>query len=138
MPGDTKTRVIAALAAPAAVAFAWYLAAHKPGETGLLPPCLFHLTTGLHCPGCGGTRAAYLALHGDLSGALRQNAFFIALMPLVAVYLFALTRYAATGTWAPPKITGRNLTVVITVFVIGFAILRNLPGLEFLAPTPLP
>jgi hypothetical protein len=71
-------------------------------------------------------------------GALRQNAFILALVPLVAVYLFALTRYAGTGGWHPPKISDKKITVVITVLVIGFAILRNLPGFEFLAPTPLP
>jgi len=78
-----------------------------------------------------------LALNGDFLGALRQNAFFIALLPLAAIYLFASARYAATGGWHPPKISGKKLTVVITVLVIAFAILRNLPGFEFLAPTAL-
>ncbi len=138
MPGATKTRILAAFALPAATVAVWYLATHKPVEGGLFPPCLFHLATGLHCPGCGGTRAAHLALSGDFLGALRQNAFFLALMPLVAIYLFTLTRYAATGTWSAPKISGKKATAIIAVLVIGFAILRNLPGLEFMAPTPLP
>ena len=29
-------------------------------------PCLFHLITGLYCPGCGGTRAARYLLHGQI------------------------------------------------------------------------
>lgn len=31
-----------------------------------LPPCLFHLLTGYYCPGCGGTRAAWALLHGQI------------------------------------------------------------------------
>ncbi|MGN1205636.1 MAG: DUF2752 domain-containing protein [Eubacterium sp.] len=34
--------------------------------TRWLPPCLFHLVTGLPCPGCGGTRAFVALLHGDI------------------------------------------------------------------------
>lgn len=34
-------------------------------------PCLFHLLTGLYCPGCGGTRAVYYLLHGQLVTSLQ-------------------------------------------------------------------
>ena len=30
-----------------------------------LAPCFFHAMTGLYCPGCGGTRAVLLFLHGN-------------------------------------------------------------------------
>lgn len=38
-----------------------------------MPPCLFKTLTGYPCPGCGGTRAAYALLHGDLLRALLIN-----------------------------------------------------------------
>lgn len=34
--------------------------------TGRGFPCLFHLFTGLYCPGCGGTRAVRALLNGKL------------------------------------------------------------------------
>lgn len=37
-----------------------------------LPPCLLHATTGLYCPGCGGTRA-FLAL---LDGHIIQSMYY--------------------------------------------------------------
>ncbi len=33
-------------------------------------PCIFYYTTGLYCPGCGGTRACIALLHGHLIKAL--------------------------------------------------------------------
>ena len=36
-------------------------------------PCLFHLVTGLYCPGCGGTRAVRYLLHGQLGKSLFYN-----------------------------------------------------------------
>lgn len=35
-----------------------------------LPSCMFHLQTGLYCPGCGGTRAVYALLRGDILTSL--------------------------------------------------------------------
>jgi hypothetical protein len=54
------------------------------------------------------------------------------------MYWIALAIYALMGKWAPPKIEGRTVTICVAVAVIAFGITRNLPGLEALAPTPLP
>ena len=41
-----------------------YLYAHDPHQPGAYPACVLHALTGLYCPGCGGTRAAYDLVHG--------------------------------------------------------------------------
>lgn len=33
-------------------------------------PCVFQMMTGLYCPGCGGTRALWFLLHGDILKSL--------------------------------------------------------------------
>ena len=42
---------------------AGYLYFHNPLKYPL--PCLFHVITGLYCPGCGAGRASYNILHGN-------------------------------------------------------------------------
>ena len=43
------------------------------GNADSVPTCLVKLTTGFDCPGCGGTRAFYYALHGNLPAAARHR-----------------------------------------------------------------
>ena len=46
-------------------------------------PCLFHLLTGLYCPGCGGTRAVRLFLKGELIKSFCYHPF----VPYLALVL---------------------------------------------------
>ena len=58
-------------------------------------PCLFHLVTGLYCPGCGGTRAVRYLLHGQMGMSFRYN-------PIV---LYGAAVLAAEGmTWIFSKL----------------------------------
>ena len=104
-----------------------------PAQHGFYPICLFHSLTGLNCPGCGATRAAYQLLHGHLLRALHDNALFV-------LTLAALT---AQGAWlARQKIRNQPVafivspimlwTFLVTVFV--FTALRNLPAFAWLSP----
>lgn len=36
-------------------------------------PCLFHLITGLYCPGCGGTRAVKYLLDGNIGKSIQYH-----------------------------------------------------------------
>ena len=73
-------------ASAAGMATRW--SATPPTATRTPPPsCLLKLTTGLDCPGCGGTRALWYLLHGDLPAAARHHVLFVFAVPFLA-YLF--------------------------------------------------
>lgn len=38
-------------------------------------PCLFHLITGFYCPGCGGTRAIRMLIHGKVMASFCYHPF---------------------------------------------------------------
>ena len=98
---------------------------HYPALMRYFPPCPFRFVTGLHCPGCGATRAAYHLLHGDLAGAARCNLLFL---PALGSLLWLCLRKKET---LHPAV----LTVFIVVAVL-FWILRNLPWEPFTLLAP--
>lgn len=108
----------------------------------LLPQCSFHVLTGWHCPGCGNTRATHALLHGDLIGALRQNAILVIGLPFLLFW--------ALRSWMqwvyPQRIRAlpfrwrQSYTYTIVAVVVLFGVLRNVPVAPFtyLAPRALP
>jgi len=100
--------------------------------------CPLHEMTGLLCPGCGATRAWWLVLHGDLAGAVRSNLFLLPALAWLAVHWFAaswprasrrLPGWLRSSTAIPPG----ALRAVAALLVV-YAVLRNLPAFEWLAP----
>ena len=47
----------------------------------LMPPCLFHKITGLYCLGCGGTRAVFALVRGNIIKSL----FYHPMVPYAAI-----------------------------------------------------
>lgn len=101
----------------------------SPPGSPWLPKCLFHRWTGLHCPGCGVTRAVYSLLHGDLKSSLHNN---LLLIPggLLVVLLIVKKDIALR----------RPVAIAIVAIILAFTVLRNIPCAPFtlLAPIPLP
>ena len=61
-------------------------------------PCLFHLTTGLSCPGCGSTRAVLALLRLDIEEAFSYNLLFpVTFIYLIFVYLRSALTHLRTG-----------------------------------------
>ncbi|MGN9809665.1 DUF2752 domain-containing protein [Micromonospora sp. BQ11] len=95
------------------------------------PTCLLKLTTGLDCPGCGGTRALWYLLHADLPAAARHHFLFVFTVPFLAYLFVAWAGKQAFGWRLPelrlsPKVLGGFLAVWFA-----FSVLRNLPWAPF-------
>ncbi|MGV9786016.1 DUF2752 domain-containing protein [Streptomyces sp. NPDC003435] len=119
------------LAAPAGVlaavagAFA-YVGAVDPNQPGHYPVCPLYALTGLYCPGCGGLRSAHAFVHGDLLGALHDNAAGVAAYLAFAVLWTLWTVRAARGL--PVRLAlGRTPLWVLGSALLLFTVVRNLP-----------
>lgn len=89
------------------------------------PKCIFFQVTGLHCPGCGNTRALSALLHGNIGESLRHN---ILLMPAFGVLIALAVR---------PRLAYNRIFVwSIAGVIMIFFLLRNLPWQPFAALAP--
>ena len=134
-----RRRLVTAAAVAAILVLAGALYTFPPTENSFYPPCLFHRWTGLHCPGCGGTRCAHALLHGDPAQAAAYNLLAVLCLPYLLLLAANGLWYGATGrtafrVWAPAWWPRAALVVVVLFWVA-----RNLPWapFTFLAPHKL-
>lgn len=116
-----------ALAGAAALTYIGVVDPHRPGS--VFPPCMFKLLTGWNCPGCGGMRMTHDLLHGDLAAAVVDNVFALVGLPLLLLWVVS-SRRAGRPPFTPAVFW------VIGIAVVGWTVLRNLPGFP-LVPTML-
>jgi hypothetical protein len=97
------------------------------GGAGDMPSCLVRLTTGFDCPGCGGTRAAWYLLHGDVGAAAQHHLLFVFALPFL-LYAYATWAAGALFNKQLPKLrlSFRALGIALAVWAV-FSVLRNLP-----------
>ncbi|MEN6357856.1 MAG: DUF2752 domain-containing protein [Armatimonadota bacterium] len=95
-----------------------------------LPPCPFHLLTGLYCPGCGLTRAANEMAAGHIVAAIRLNVFMMVIIPLIG-----LTTFIRIIAHQQVRMSNRAAWIVLASMMIFWAA-RNIPVFPFslLAP----
>jgi hypothetical protein len=100
-------------------------------DAGAAPSCLLKYTTGFVCPGCGGTRAAWYLLHGDLPAAARHHALFVFAVPFL-LYMYVAWAGKRMFGWNVPQLTLSPKVIGTFIAVWGvWSVLRNLPWSPF-------
>lgn len=123
-----------ATVAASALAVTTALAVTDLGETSVLPPCPFLAVTGLWCPLCGGTRAMDALVAGDVGAALGLNVLVVVAVPILAAEWLRWTIGRARGRPTSFMNVSTRVLAAVTVVALAFAVLRNVPGMEMLAP----
>ena len=132
---DRALWVILGMLALAGAAFALYQ--QGPGGAAWMPGCTFHKFTGLNCPGCGMTRAAYATLHGRIGEGFRMNPVGMVLVPVACIGLGIEILGWVRGKPLPLRFNiGARGAWGIGWVVISFWILRNIPIWPFLWLSP--
>ncbi len=110
-----------------------YTEVTNPTEAGAgdAPTCLLKYTTGFVCPGCGGTRAAWYLLHGDVSAAARHHAPFVFAVPFL-LYMYVAWAGRRVFGWTLPQLDLTPKVIGVFIAVWGaWSLLRNLPWPPF-------
>ena len=88
-------------------------------------PCVFHMVTGLYCPGCGVSHMCLALLRLDFQAAFQANAAIMLLLPLgIGITVRMAVRYVKYGTFSPTRTENGILWIMTGIFLL-FGILRN-------------
>lgn len=116
-------RVLAWSIVAAAASFTLYVYFHNPFEGGVTL-CMFHALTGLDCPGCGMTRAAWLLMHGHPIQSLAQNPFLFVIFIAAYMGIAELSPYLI-GRRLPQLHIPNWMLIVLCALLFVFTIARN-------------
>jgi Protein of unknown function (DUF2752) len=101
----------------------WVLRSFPPTADSWYPKCVFYQATGLHCPGCGGTRALGALVRGDLLLAIRNNPMVILGIPTMLALVVHQQRRERTGRSAFPRLAWALFFLLVIFFIA-----RNIPS----------
>ena len=92
---------------------------------GIGIPCVFHVVTGLQCPGCGMTRAMAEIWQGNIAEAWEYNVLSISALPILIIYLvYRAVRYVK-GTDQSFYTWEYIVLIILWIVTIGFFVVRN-------------
>ena len=98
-----------------------------PSKDGFFPKCIVYRLTGFKCAGCGSQRAIHALLHGDVMGALRNNAVLPIAIIVVALYFWSDFRREK----APRLFNALNsgtAAIIAFVSIVVWTVARNIFG----------
>lgn len=124
------------LAAGVAVLGAALLRFFDPSAVALVPPCPFHVLTGLYCPGCGSMRALHQALQGHLGAALGFNLLAVLLFPVLVCHLALRILGAVCRRDLAGPLDSRYSGRIALIAVLAFWVMRNIPDYPLSALAP--
>ena len=125
-----------ALAAAGLAAVGYVLSAVPPTQQSFYPKCTFYQTTGLHCPGCGTTRALHSFFNGRFAEAVEFNLLALVLVPYLAYSVGRATWHWLWGTPLRTRALPSRLVWGLVAVILVFWVVRNIPVFPFTRLAP--
>lgn len=102
------------------------------------PVCPSYTFAGIHCPGCGATRAVHALANFDVPAAWRKNSLLVIALPflLVAGAGRWLRWIAPKLNWPPKWNLPHAVQWSILVVILAYGVLRNVPVEPFSLMAP--
>ncbi|MCQ2401973.1 MAG: DUF2752 domain-containing protein [Lachnospiraceae bacterium] len=122
MTESTRKNRVFKTAAALVIAGAAYLIFVK--LTGMAIPCLFHLVTGLKCPGCGITTVFCELASFEFKKAFSANAFLFVTSPFIVFELFYSAWLYIKGKKNPA--VNEKLLIIYLILLLAWGVIRNL------------
>jgi hypothetical protein len=128
--------VIALLVASGAAVGLYVLATVPPTDNPFYPKCMSYTVLGLHCPGCGLTRAAHSLLNGQIRQSLAYNLW---LLPALTYFSLICLRWGWQWAWGQPLKSWKWPKILVwsgvAMFML-YGVVRNIPiePFSWLAP----
>ena len=92
--------------------------------TGMAVPCIFHLVTGLKCPGCGITTVFCELASFNIKKAFYANAFLFVTFPFIISEIFYSVYLYIAGKKNPS--VNEKILICYLILLLIWGVIRNL------------
>lgn len=129
MQPDSLRRIKKLTLSGAALVCAGLLYGYILVPLGVAVPCLFHLVTGLRCPGCGVSRMCVALMHFRFREALSYNLGLALCLPFLAYLILRVCAEYIRGGSMTLRRWEEGMAAVLAALLLVWAVLRNIYGL---------
>ena len=120
------SRLLAVVVSGGAIWYMYHSFFHTQLQSIVFPKCIFYMLTGLQCPGCGGQRAFYSLINGNVKLAFSYNAYVFFAVPYAISVAYSSFTHGTYSIKLKKLVQSTNMVYAFLFITITWWIIRNL------------